>query len=138
MAKRARRRRDVPARVRRAVIARDGERCLYCGAWPWHRDGSLGLDHVVPIRWGGVDTRNNLVRCCLDCNMAKGSRLILPSARFPSSVQGHVWNGLMRIVRRHDDHPPIFEPVHPPWPDRGPIDALWRLPVVKFQEALFG
>ena len=55
---------------RRALFARDGWRCVYCG------DGSarLTLDHVVPRSRGGDSVWENVVTSCAPCNLRKGNR----------------------------------------------------------------
>lgn len=75
-------RRPVTDEQRLAVFARDGGKCHYCGT-----TDRLGIDHVVPIstpllpgedREAVTEFRNsieNMVCCCLPCNMSKGPRL---------------------------------------------------------------
>jgi 5-methylcytosine-specific restriction endonuclease McrA len=53
---------------RRAVFARDGHRCQYCGA---HADS---IDHVVPRSKGGPHTWDNVVAACRPCNARKRDR----------------------------------------------------------------
>lgn len=55
---------------RRAVLARDGHTCQYCG----HMSRDLTLDHVVPRRRGGGATWDNLVACCAKCNNKKADK----------------------------------------------------------------
>ncbi|GAB4248380.1 MAG: HNH endonuclease [Thermoleophilia bacterium] len=55
---------------RRAVLARDGYRCQYCGS-PRH----LTLDHVVPKSRGGKTDWENVVTSCAPCNVRKGAKL---------------------------------------------------------------
>jgi 5-methylcytosine-specific restriction endonuclease McrA len=55
---------------RRALFARDGWRCQYCGS-----TGKLTLDHVVPRSRGGTSVWENVVTSCAPCNMRKGNRL---------------------------------------------------------------
>lgn len=65
--------RSVKRRIsRRALFARDGWRCVYCG------DGSsrLTLDHVVPRSRGGESVWENVVTACGPCNLRKGDRLL--------------------------------------------------------------
>ena len=50
---------------RRAVMARDGHRCQYCGA------RADSIDHVVPRSRGGADTWDNVVAACRPCNVRK-------------------------------------------------------------------
>lgn len=55
---------------RRAIFARDGWRCQYCGA----EDRQLTVDHVIPRTRGGLNTWENLVTACKRCNNRKGGR----------------------------------------------------------------
>jgi len=55
---------------RRAVFARDGGRCQYCGA------AAESIDHVVPRAKGGSHTWENVVAACRACNTAKRDRLL--------------------------------------------------------------
>jgi 5-methylcytosine-specific restriction endonuclease McrA len=54
---------------RRAVFARDGHRCQYCGS------NAENLDHVVPRSRGGTHTWDNVVASCRSCNSRKEDRL---------------------------------------------------------------
>ena len=56
---------------RRALFARDGWRCVYCGT----SGGRLTLDHVIPRSRGGDSTWENVVTSCAPCNLRKGNRL---------------------------------------------------------------
>jgi 5-methylcytosine-specific restriction endonuclease McrA len=56
---------------RRALFARDGWRCVYCG----QSGGRLTLDHVVPRSRGGDSVWENVVTSCAPCNLRKGNRL---------------------------------------------------------------
>jgi 5-methylcytosine-specific restriction endonuclease McrA len=57
---------------RRALFARDGWRCAYCGS----SGGRLTLDHVVPRSRGGDSVWENVVTSCAPCNLKKGNRLL--------------------------------------------------------------
>jgi len=56
---------------RRALFARDGWRCVYCGT----AGGRLTLDHVIPRSRGGDSVWENVVTSCSPCNLRKGNRL---------------------------------------------------------------
>lgn len=57
---------------RRNIYARDGNRCQYCGReFP---TSELSLDHVVPRSQQGASTWENIVCCCVKCNVRKGGR----------------------------------------------------------------
>ncbi|MBV8079360.1 MAG: HNH endonuclease [Actinobacteria bacterium] len=57
---------------RRALFARDGWRCVYCGT----TTGRLTLDHVIPRSRGGGSVWENVVTSCAPCNLRKGNRLL--------------------------------------------------------------
>src|ERR1700693_2942842 len=57
---------------RRNIYARDSSRCQYCGRkMP---TSELSLDHVVPKSQGGKSSWDNIVCCCIKCNVKKGGR----------------------------------------------------------------
>jgi 5-methylcytosine-specific restriction endonuclease McrA len=57
---------------RRALFARDGWQCAYCGS----AGGRLTLDHVVPRSRGGESTWENVDTACAPCNHKKGDRTL--------------------------------------------------------------
>ena len=56
--------------TRRALFARDGGRCVYCGA------PAATIDHVVPRSRGGEHAWTNVVSACHRCNHQKADRPI--------------------------------------------------------------
>lgn len=56
--------------TRRAVFARDGWACQYCGS-----RSNLTVDHVIPRSKGGGSSWENIVASCAPCNRRKGDRL---------------------------------------------------------------
>ena len=54
--------------TRRAVFARDGWACQYCGAT------AENLDHVLPRSRGGLHVWENVVAACRRCNAKKMDR----------------------------------------------------------------
>lgn len=58
------------AAQRRRILARDGNRCVYCGT-----ANKLGIDHVVPRTLGGPEEDWNMVASCEPCNKRKGQKL---------------------------------------------------------------
>lgn len=54
------------------IYARDENRCQYCGASG--DEVQLNLDHVVPRSRGGRTIWENVVCCCVPCNLRKGAR----------------------------------------------------------------
>jgi len=57
---------------RRNIYARDSNKCQYCGKK--FSTTELSLDHVVPKSQGGRATWDNIVCCCVKCNVRKGGR----------------------------------------------------------------
>src|SRR5436853_7258479 len=55
---------------RRALFARDGWRCVYCGS----AGGRLTLDHVVPRSRGGRSVWEDVVTLCPPCHPKQGDR----------------------------------------------------------------
>ncbi|OFW61211.1 MAG: hypothetical protein A2133_10945 [Actinobacteria bacterium RBG_16_64_13] len=55
---------------RRAVLARDGFRCQYCGS-----TRHLTLDHIIPRSRGGLTSWENVITSCAPCNVRKGACL---------------------------------------------------------------
>ena len=76
--------------TRRAVFARDGWTCQYCGS-----RANLTVDHVIPRSKGGTSEWDNIVASCAPCNRRKGD--LLPQAanmhpkRKPGTPQPHIF-----------------------------------------------
>jgi 5-methylcytosine-specific restriction endonuclease McrA len=58
---------------RRNILARDENRCQYCGRKL--SASQLSIDHVVPKSRGGKSTWTNVVAACNPCNTRKGGRM---------------------------------------------------------------
>ncbi|MDP3714535.1 MAG: HNH endonuclease [Mycobacteriales bacterium] len=75
--------------TRKAVFARDGGRCVYCGA------AATSLDHVVPRSRGGAHAWDNVVSACGRCNHVKADRGIAELGwhlrRLPTVPSGVAW-----------------------------------------------
>lgn len=88
---------------RRAVFARDGGRCQYCGGV------AESIDHVVPRAKGGAHTWENVVAACRACNTAKRDRLLSETTmvlrRRPSVPRELTW-----ITVAVGTIPPHWEP----------------------------
>src|SRR6266436_6469485 len=63
--------------LRRAIHAREGDRCFYCLSRV--TTATRCLDHVVPLAKFGDNSWRNLVSCCQECNCKKNDR---PAADF--------------------------------------------------------
>jgi 5-methylcytosine-specific restriction endonuclease McrA len=64
---------------RRAILARDGFRCQYCGG-----TRHLTLDHIIPRSRGGSSSWENVVTSCAPCNGRKGACLPNEVGMWPS------------------------------------------------------
>ncbi|MDQ1602429.1 MAG: hypothetical protein QOE01_274, partial [Actinomycetota bacterium] len=74
--------------TRRAVFARDGGRCVYCGG------AATSIDHVVPRSRGGGHEWNNVVSACRRCNHVKADRAVSELGwrlRPPQEPAGTAW-----------------------------------------------
>ena len=86
--------------TRKAVFARDGGRCVYCGA------AATSLDHVVPKSRGGSHSWDNVVSACARCNHVKADRGIAELGwrltRTPAVPEGSAWRvvGARRVDPR--------------------------------------
>lgn len=60
----------IPPDIVRAVIERDGRRCVQCSSTE-----KIQLDHIIPIALGGATSVANLQVLCSECNHAKSDAL---------------------------------------------------------------
>jgi 5-methylcytosine-specific restriction endonuclease McrA len=85
---------------RRAVFARDGNRCQYCG------DAAESIDHVIPRSKGGEHVWENVVAACRPCNVRKRDRLLHETTmvlrRRPSAPKELTW--VILAVGQVPDH----------------------------------
>jgi 5-methylcytosine-specific restriction endonuclease McrA len=76
--------------TRRAVFARDGWTCQYCGS-----RSNLTVDHVIPRSKGGASSWENIVASCAPCNRRKGDHLPeranMHPRRQPAAPSPHVF-----------------------------------------------
>ncbi len=88
---------------RRAVFARDGHRCQYCGA------SAENIDHVIPRSKGGPHAWDNVVASCRPCNTRKRDRLLEDSGmrlrRRPMAPRERTWILVATGVIRSDWEP---------------------------------
>jgi len=64
-------------RLRFSIFNRDGFACQYCGRTPDMDNVLLHVDHVISIKDGGTDDRENLLTSCRDCNLGKSATSVL-------------------------------------------------------------
>ena len=84
--------------TRRAVFARDGWACQYCGS-----RSNLTVDHVIPRSKGGSSSWENIVASCAPCNRRKGDRLPAPGGDAPAARAAHTARGDLHPRRLADD-----------------------------------
>lgn len=98
---------------RRAVFARDGQRCQYCNR------PAENIDHVIPRSRGGEHTWENVVASCRPCNARKENRLLhetdLRLRRRPVAPHATLW-----VVANVGSIHPTWEPY---LPDLEPLSA---------------
>ena len=74
---------------RRAIFARDGHRCQYCGAQ------AENIDHIIPRSKGGPHSWDNVVAACRRCNARKKDHMLEDSGmklhRSPTVPRGRQW-----------------------------------------------
>lgn len=74
---------------RRAIFARDGHRCQYCGG------AAESIDHVIPRSRGGPHSWDNVVAACRPCNSRKQDRLLHETTftlrHTPQAPRGRAW-----------------------------------------------
>jgi 5-methylcytosine-specific restriction endonuclease McrA len=106
---------------RRAVFARDENRCQYCGA------AAENIDHVVPRSRGGQHVWENVVAACRPCNSRKEDRLIsetgLVLRRRPTAPKELTWI----IVAVGQVHPHWERYLHAPGLEDRAFDDLGAL-----------
>jgi|GEM_PF-821083 len=61
--------RDVPAGLRKAVLRREGHRCVVCSS-PSKKEG-LEVDHSRALMNGGTNEPDNLATLCVPCHVEK-------------------------------------------------------------------
>lgn len=87
--------------LRIAILLRDGNTCVYCGAVKGSRARVNGkmtrvkmtVDHVTPKSWGGRDSPENMVCACERCNTIKAT---MDDETFAFMLKRH---GLLRTRR---------------------------------------
>ncbi len=97
---------------RRSIFARDNYTCQYCG----HHGTDLTVDHIIPKKYGGPTSWDNLVCCCRKCNTRKGDKTVAQAGftlhtkprrpkyvpfisltKFISSTRNEVWRDYLPV-----------------------------------------
>jgi HNH endonuclease len=64
----------VPARLRRLVIRRAGNRCEYCQLSQIGQEAAFHIDHIIPESQEGKTEEDNLALACVSCSLRKEAR----------------------------------------------------------------
>src|SRR5439155_1271616 len=102
---------------RRALFARDGWRCAYCGT----TSGRLTLDHILPRSKGGESVWENVVTACAPCNHKKGDRTLegarMELLHLPKAPAPVLFSRLSfeRVLELWDDPARTEEPAYFGW-----------------------
>jgi hypothetical protein len=65
----------IPEPVRERVRGQAGNRCGYCLSRQKYVWGVLEVEHIIPLKSGGVNTEENLWLACRPCNACKSNRI---------------------------------------------------------------
>ena len=68
----ATKRKGISKKIRFEVFKRDSFTCQYCGRKA--PDVVLAVDHIKPVKTGGINNILNYITSCVDCNIGKGCR----------------------------------------------------------------
>lgn len=85
------------------VFSRDGWRCYICGEeTPKLLRGTSEprapqIDHIIPLSSGGAHSYDNTACACRQCNLAKGSTLVL-SEPLPPRIAGPLFKAVMKAL----------------------------------------
>jgi 5-methylcytosine-specific restriction endonuclease McrA len=93
-------RKRLGLRIARAIDARDGGCCVYCGATAEDCGSHLHLDHVQPRSLGGEDSADNLVTACPACNCARKRMSLAQWSAYKGALLGLAPTTIARRVRR--------------------------------------
>lgn len=97
---------------RRRIYARDNYKCVICGA-----GDPLHIDHIKPVSKGGTSDDKNLRTLCKDCNISKGNRDDISSAR-----RKHLNANMKSSLSHHDkDGSYSTDPLIPDTPTTDPL-----------------
>ena len=120
--------RDIHRRriTRKAVLARDGWTCQYCGS----DKPSLTVDHVIPRSRGGESVWENIVASCAPCNRKKGNRLPheirMHPKRNPPPPAPRYSSGSPRRELRRSGSRTCWRPERPPFGSKGEARSDYR------------
>lgn len=72
-------RKNISKKLRFEVFEHNNFTCQYCGKSPLKHNCVLQVDHIISVKNGGTNDRENLITSCFDCNIGKKAKsVILP------------------------------------------------------------
>lgn len=71
MAHRDTKRRTISHKQRLEVLRADGYVCAYCPTPKRRKPASLVIDHIIPVKDGGLHGPENWITACRSCNRRK-------------------------------------------------------------------
>lgn len=89
---------DTMSAVRKAIRARDGRTCKYCGTTEAY---GYVVEHIIPVARGGNSEPYNLVMACVSCNIKKGRSVWVPRNLAAITADHPAW--LMQITALADE-----------------------------------
>jgi len=82
-----RQRYSISGEVQQKIWARDGFKCVYCGAKMG--EALMTIDHFIPLERGGLNDERNYLTACRKCNKRKG--VMDPEAFCNSNGYNFLW-----------------------------------------------
>jgi hypothetical protein len=67
-------RKPISKKLRFEVFEHNSFTCQYCGRSPQTHECVLQVDHIISVKNGGTNDRDNLITSCWDCNIGKGKK----------------------------------------------------------------
>ena len=81
--------------TRTLIYKRDNYECQYCGT-----KKNLTIDHIIPRSRGGNNSWENLVACCVSCNLKKGNKPLNETDMKLRSVQKAPYNKISLDIEK--------------------------------------
>ena len=80
-------RKPLSKKLRFEIFERDNFFCQYCGKTPDKDKVVLQVDHIVSVKNGGKNDKENLITACFDCNMGKGAKTTIKGKITPEDIK---------------------------------------------------
>jgi len=80
-------RKSMGQKLRFSIFERDSFMCQYCGRTPDKEGVVLNVDHIISVKNGGGNDKNNLLTACFDCNIGKGAKTTIKGKMTPSDIK---------------------------------------------------